>query len=205
MIAVGTEAKCLVRSGSRKTKGIAHLEGEEIRFAGKWKLRIPFKEITALDAKDGDLHVFHAYGEAIFTLGPAAEKWVTKIRTPKGLLDKLGIKSDSRVLVQGIGDKEFLSQLQFRTPCISSRAAGGPFDFVVFGSSDMKGLAKLTGFRKKIAPQGSIWVVWPKGRPQLKEDHVRAAGKAAGLVDVKVVKFSESHSALKLVIPVAKR
>ena len=32
-----------------------------------------------------------------------------------------------------------------------------------------------------------------------------AAGKAAGLVDVKVVKFSETHTAEKFVIPVARR
>ena len=31
------------------------------------------------------------------------------------------------------------------------------------------------------------------------------AGKAAGLVDVKVVRFSETHTAEKLVIPVARR
>ena len=32
-----------------------------------------------------------------------------------------------------------------------------------------------------------------------------AAGKAAGLVDVKVVAFSATHTAEKFVIPVAKR
>lgn len=31
------------------------------------------------------------------------------------------------------------------------------------------------------------------------------AGKMAGLVDVEIVKFSESHTALKFVIPLAKR
>jgi hypothetical protein len=34
---------------------------------------------------------------------------------------------------------------------------------------------------------------------------VRAAGPGAGLVDVKVVSFSETLSALKMVIPVAQR
>jgi len=35
--------------------------------------------------------------------------------------------------------------------------------------------------------------------------HVIAAAKEAGLVDVKVVRFSDTHTALKLVIPVARR
>jgi hypothetical protein len=34
---------------------------------------------------------------------------------------------------------------------------------------------------------------------------VLAAGKQAGLVDVKVVSFSDTHTAEKFVIPVAKR
>jgi hypothetical protein len=202
MIAMGTEVKCLVRSGSKKTTGLAHLDSEEIRFAGNWKLRIPFKEITALDVKNGDLHVFHDHGEAIFTLGPAAEKWATKIRSPKGLLDKLGIKSASRVLVQGVDDAEFHGQLKDR---LSDQVPTAPYDFIIFGLSDKKELAKLAGLRKKIAASGCIWAVWPKGQPQLKEDDVRESAKAIGLVDVKVAKFSESHSALKLVIPVAKR
>mgnify|MGYP006170174075 CR=1 FL=1 len=37
------------------------------------------------------------------------------------------------------------------------------------------------------------------------EADVMAAGKAAGLVDVKVVRFSATHTAEKLVIPVTKR
>ena len=37
------------------------------------------------------------------------------------------------------------------------------------------------------------------------QDQVRAAAKAAGLTDVKVVAFSATHSALKLVIPLAAR
>ena len=54
-------------------------------------------------------------------------------------------------------------------------------------------------------PAGAIWVVWPKGRKELREDDVRNAAKAQGLVDIKVMSFSETLSALKLVIPVAER
>jgi hypothetical protein len=179
------------------------LESEEIRFKGEWKLRISFKEITALEVKDGDLCIIYTEGEVIFALGAAAEKWAVKIRSPKGLLDKLGLKPDSRVFVQGIEDKDFHSQLGERLK--APEASKGPFDFVIFGLSDKKELAKLAGLRKRIAANGCIWAVWPKGKPQLKEDDVREAAKAIGLVDVKVAKFSNSHSTLKLVIPVAKR
>ena len=41
--------------------------------------------------------------------------------------------------------------------------------------------------------------------PPTTEDDVRAAAFEADLVDVKVIAFSETLSALKLVIPLAKR
>ena len=56
-----------------------------------------------------------------------------------------------------------------------------------------------------IVPNGSVWTVRRKGRKDLTEADVRAAGKAAGLVDVKVVRFSDTHTAEKFVIPVADR
>ena len=46
-----------------------------------------------------------------------------------------------------------------------------------------------------------IWAVWPKGRKKLREDDVRGYALAQGLVDVKVVSFSETLSGLKLMIP----
>jgi hypothetical protein len=72
----------------------------------------------------------------------------------------------------------------------------------VVSKNDLKKLDRLQCFLKR---DGSIWVVWPKGRQELKENDIIVAAKDAGLVDVKVVKFSETHSALKLVIPLARR
>jgi len=59
--------------------------------------------------------------------------------------------------------------------------------------------------KKSLQPAGAIWVVRPKGTPAIKDVDVIAAGKAAGLVDVKVAAFSSTHTAEKLVIPVARR
>ncbi len=43
------------------------------------------------------------------------------------------------------------------------------------------------------------------GKDGVSEQAVMAAGKAAGLVDVKVARFSAERSALKLVVPVKDR
>jgi hypothetical protein len=52
---------------------------------------------------------------------------------------------------------------------------------------------------------GALWTVRRKGRRDQSEGDVLAAGRAAGLLDVKVVRLSETHSLFKWVIPVSRR
>jgi hypothetical protein len=70
---------------------------------------------------------------------------------------------------------------------------------------DRASLPRLKELRPSLQPAGAIWVLWPKGRKEFREDDIRAFGPEAGLVDVKVVAFSETLSGLKMVIPVAQR
>ena len=57
--------------------------------------------------------------------------------------------------------------------------------------------------KASLRPDGAIWVVSLKGKvARLKDVDVIAAAKAAGLVDNKVVGFSDTHTSLRLVIPV---
>ena len=78
-------------------------------------------------------------------------------------------------------------------------------DMIVVRIDGEPELARLPGLERAIRRNGSIWVVWPKGRAHIKEDMVRGAALRHGLVDVKVCAFSAELSALKLVIPLAKR
>ena len=66
-------------------------------------------------------------------------------------------------------------------------------------------LDRLEALASKIVPSGAIWTLRPKGQRAVTEAETMAAGKRAGLVDVKVVSFSETLTAEKFVIPVAKR
>lgn len=45
-----------------------------------------------------------------------------------------------------------------------------------------------------------VWAVYRKGRKDFNENHVLEGGLAAGLVDVKIARFSDTHSASKFVI-----
>ena len=123
----------------------------------------------------------------------------------KPLLDKLGIKPGMRVALLGIADPAFERDLAARTDQLSRARPRKQSDVVLLGATRPAGLSRLAALRVTIRPAGAIWVVWPKGNPALRESDVRAAALRAGLVDVKVAAFSETHSALKLVIPVAKR
>ena len=59
--------------------------------------------------------------------------------------------------------------------------------------------------KKSLKQNGALWVIRPKGRPEISERAVMDAGKSAGLVDVKVISFSPTHTGEKFVIPVANR
>ena len=68
---------------------------------------------------------------------------------------------------------------------------------------------KLPACREAIAPDGMVWVSWPKKSSgvatDVTEDVVRTTALSLGLVDVKVCAVDETWSGLKLVIPKAQR
>lgn len=124
----------------------------------------------------------------------------------KPTIDKLGIRPEHAVAVFGLADQEdFLLDLGARVGAWSTDAVKKGTDVVLLRADSPRDLARLASLERTISRDGMIWVVWPKGRPELKEDHVRAAALRAGLVDVKVCAFSATLSGLKLVIPVARR
>ena len=126
------------------------------------------------------------------------------VRYPKSRIDKLGVKKGQRVAVLGIDDAEFLAELKERGAEVAARVTKG-LDFVFVAMSASKDLPRLVKLRHAIQPAGAIWVIWPKGRKEFREDDVRAFGPRAELVDVKVMAFSDTLSALKMVIPLNKR
>jgi hypothetical protein len=64
---------------------------------------------------------------------------------------------------------------------------------------------RLVAYRDAIAPDGMVWVSWPKkssGVPtDLTDQVVREAGLRHGLVDIKACAIDNTWSALKFVIP----
>ena len=120
-------------------------------------------------------------------------------------LDKLGVKPGMRVALVGLDDAGFRRELAGRTGDVSEGTPRKGTEMILFAVDDPAPLKRLATLQRSILRNGTIWVVWPKGRAHIKEDTIRAAAIAQGLVDVKVIAFSETLSGLKLVIPVARR
>lgn len=122
------------------------------------------------------------------------------------LIDKLGVKPGARVALIEIDDQEFRQALADRTHDITEGDPLPETDIVVLGIEDGSGLGRLASLRERLVPNGAIWVVSRKGRAATVRDiEVMAAGKAAGLVDNKVVSFSAERTSIRLVIPLALR
>ena len=118
------------------------------------------------------------------------------------LVDKLGIGPGMRVAIVGVPDASLLDMLRTRTDDITKGSPRSATDVVFLGADSVEQLASLTVLRARLKPSGAIWVVSRKGRTAtLRDVEVIAAARAAGLVDNKVVSFSETHTSLRLVIP----
>jgi len=195
---VGLEADCTATLGGRKSKGRTYLESDSLIFRGTFRVAIPFTSMTAVQAKAGRLTVQFTGRTATFALGARAQKWAEKILHPKPLLDKLGVKPGDNVAVVGIEDADFLDQLRARTD-VDGRVTAD--HNVIFVQADRRSvLSRLNPLKRALAPAGGLWVVAPKGVREITEADVLAAGRKEGLVDVKVVRFSETHTAHKFVI-----
>lgn len=202
---MGDELMCTVRSGGRISKGKAMLETSEILFRGDFRLKIPLAKLKSTVVRNGELHVKWADGEAAFELGERAAKWADKILHPKSTAEKLGVKAALVVSTYAISDAAFLRDLRGKVKAFSSAKLLRDSDLIFYGTSEASELADVSQTVPFLASAGALWIIYPKGRQEIKESQVLAAGKHAGLVDVKVVKFSETHTALKFVRPVNKR
>ena len=122
------------------------------------------------------------------------------------LLDKLGVRPGMRIALIEVDDAGIRPRIADRTSDVTEGWPLPDTDIVLIGADTIDALEPLEALATRIRPNGAIWVVSRKGRAAtLRDVDVIDAAKAAGLVDNKVASFSETHTALRLVIPVARR
>jgi len=124
----------------------------------------------------------------------------------KPVAQKLGIKPGFRIF--SIGAPAAYPDIVGQLPAdvTMARAAKAPLDMVHVFAIEAKGLAaRLRDYRAAIAPDGMIWVSWPKKSSGVATDLtdvvVRDTALPLGLVDIKVCAIDDVWSGLKFVIP----
>lgn len=121
------------------------------------------------------------------------------------LAKKLSLRDGQRVwfsnMPESVGDEidEYALELTF----VADPAAGVDAAHVfVTERAELERL--LTALRHQIAPDGQVWVSWPKQAAKvptdITEDTVREVALPMGFVDTKVCAVDEIWSGLKLVI-----
>jgi hypothetical protein len=95
----------------------------------------------------------------------------------------------------GIADPDFAAELAATT------TAAADLDLVFVGVNSVADLSQFAAIEPTLGPGGAIWIIYPKGRSEIRERDVRTAGRDIGCKDIKVVAFSATHTALKFVVP----
>jgi hypothetical protein len=149
------------------------------------------------------LRILFPKGEAIFVLGAQTAKWAQQILHPKSVIEKIGVRNGAKAVVLQVNEKDFLEKLG-AVATISDRL-GRNCEVIFFGAEAAEDLKRVPALVKAMAPDGALWIIYPKGVQVIREIDVLMAGRKAGLKDIKVVGFSGTHTALKFVIPVSER
>jgi len=215
---MGQELLCTARIGRKQAQGKALLETSELIFRpmgapgsqgavspGELRLRIPFSDMKHVKAERGILQVKFGSAIAAFQIGAYAEKWRDKILHPKTRIEKLGVKPGANVTVVGPLPGDFVQELLSAAQRISEGSVSLNAQLIFLAAETLSDLIRIEKLARQMPPAAGLWIVYPKGEKSITENDVIAAGRKAGMKDVKVVGFSETHTALKFVIPVEKR
>ena len=188
-------------------EGRALLETDEVLFRAQGlRVRVPIGAVSTAEPHDGWLRLVWGDESIELELGAAqALTWADRIRNPRSLMDKLGVKQGMRVSVVGLGEPWLREELEARGAEVAAGRTVRASDLILYRADSVKELRRLDRLKGSLVKNGGIWVVSPKGDRSIRDVDVMAAAKEAGLVDVKVARWSDTHTALKLVIPLALR
>ena len=126
------------------------------------------------------------------------------------LAKKLGVKDDQRTwrheMPSSVAEEIARGDV---SPAILKSPASGLQMAHIFVTRRRELARLLARLRAHLAPDGMVWVSWPKKSARVEtditEDTIRAEALPLGFVDVKVCAVDETWSGLKLVIRKSER
>jgi hypothetical protein len=191
---MGKDAQVAARFADGPDEGRLQYEPPKLLFRGAQRRVFQGEGLKGVRAEAGDLVL--ADGSR-FALGEKqALSWAEAINNPKGRLDKIGVKPGMRAAVIGVADETFTAELAGRGALPVTELAS--LDLLFYAADSAEELARIGELVPALAETGAIWVVSRKGKAAtVKDVEVMAAAKSFGLVDNKVVGFSETLTALR--------
>lgn len=192
--AMGKDAHVAARFAEGADEGRLQYEAPKLLFRGAQRRVWDAAALKGVRSEGGDLVL--ADGSR-FALGEVqAPRWAEAINNPKGRLDKLGVKAGMRVAVLGVADDAIAGELAGRGAMLVNDLEA--LDILFYAADSAGELARIGELVPALADKGALWVVSRKGKAAtVKDVEVMAAAKSFGLVDNKVVGFSETLTALR--------
>ena len=191
---MGKEAQVRAVFADGEDLGLLQLELPKLIFRGTQRRVFEGPALAGVRAEAGDLVMVEG---TRFGLGEKqAAAWADAILNPKSRLDKLGVKPGMRVAVLGVVDDDLAGELAGRGVALVNDLSG--LDILFYSADSLSELERLPQLIPALATKGALWVVSRKGKAAtIKDVEVMAAAKSHGLVDNKLVGFSETLTALR--------
>jgi hypothetical protein len=197
---MGTVVEGIAVVAGRTVKVHADFASDHVALRGGLKGEHPYATVAVVSSAGGILRLQVAGAVAEFPLEEKADSVAQRIRNPPTVLDKLGLRAGLRVHCITLP-----ADLQADIDRLGVLGGRANLDAVLLGADKLADLARIVTLRERLAPEGALWVIYPKGRRDPGEADVIAAGRDAGLKDVKVARVSATHTGLKFVIPLSQR
>jgi len=195
---MGREAQCQCIWAGESGQCKVLLETAELIVRGAFRRVIPISSMTYI-AVDGDNLTFCVGADKVaLTLGAAqARSWAKKLTTaPPTLASKLGISSDSQLLLIGESDSEELNSALAGAATRSSTIPGLIVACAHTRAELDQALHRATAYSSK----PPIWIVYPKGAgTPLPESVIRNTLRSQGFIDTKVASVDATYTALRFI------
>lgn len=207
---MGLELKAVARlqpAGAPAQRGEVRvlLETDELTLRGDVRARVPRSALRDVRVKGDSVVLNYGAGTLRLTLGDAATKFAAKLaELPRSRLEKMGIGGGASVAVVNLAEASFTAELHAAGVAVSSRMSSRSV-VIVLGVHRPADIARIAAAAKVLADTSALWVVHPKGIAGVMDTDILAAARLAGLTYTKVARFSDTHTAEKLVVPVASR
>jgi hypothetical protein len=194
--AMGKDAQVAAQFADGADEGRLQYEPPRLLFRGRARRVFQGEALKGVLAEGADLVL--ADGSR-FTLGEKhAASWAGAINNPKGRTDKIGVKPGMRTAIVGVADQTLAAELAARDAAPVNELR--ELDLLFYAADSAEELGKVGDLVPALADRGALWIVSRKGKAAtVKDVEVMAAAKAVGLVDNKVVGFSETLTALRFV------